>query len=265
MSRPNARRPDILRAVALGLTLGLTSCPDTRIPELKPAGGRVCSIDELEAFRDASNLNERDDLWIAFVDVGQGDAVWIRTPGTRDLDARDIIVDSGNCRVSDGSCGFSSQVDDSYDSDGVGALIQFMVENGWIRGNAIDYLVATHPDKDHYGGTWKLLQEYEVRTFISSGFPSDNKTYQAALGAVSMEPNLVDRTPVSVLGLSRDEIGQLQTESWGRNVTVSLISADLNTSESNNSSVVLMLEYLGVRVLLTGDACLLYTSPSPRD
>lgn len=262
MSELNAHRSHTLSALRRGLTLGFTlalslgliSCPDTRLPELKPAGGRVCSIDELEAFRDSSNLNERDDLWIAFVDVGQGDAIWIRTPGTRDLDARDIIVDSGNCRVSNGDCGFPSQIDDSYDSDGVGALIQFMVENGWIRGNAIDYLLVTHPDQDHSGGTWKLLQEYEVRTFISSGFPGDSKTYLTALDAISAEPNLVDRTPVSVLGLNRDEIGQLRTESWGRNVTVNLVSADLNMSDSNNSSIVLMLEYLGVRVLLTGDA-----------
>ena len=232
----------------------LTSCPDTTIPLLSTGGGRVCSIDELDAFREVSNLNEREELWIAFVDVGQGDATWIRTPGTRDLDAKDIIVDSGNCRVSDGSCGFSSQVNDGYDSDGAGALINFMQENGWVSDSPIDYLVATHPDKDHYGGTWRLLQEYRVGAFISSGFPSDNKTYQTALAAVRAEPGLIDLTPVSVRGLNRDQDGEFKTESWGRNMTAQLLSADLSSGQDNNSSVVLMIEFLGVRILLTGDA-----------
>ena len=244
----------MIQVICVAISLLLISCPDTTIPQLSFGGGRVCSIDELDAFREVSNLNEREELWIAFVDVGQGDATWIRTPGTRDLDAKDIVVDSGNCRVSDGSCGFSSQVNDSFDSDGVGALIGFMQENGWVSDSPIDYLVATHPDKDHYGGTWKLLQNYRVGAFISSGFPSDNKTYQTALGAVRAEPGIVDLTPVSIKGLNMDQEGEFKTESWGRNFTVQLLSADLSSSEDNNSSVVLMIEYLGVRILLTGDA-----------
>lgn len=234
--------------------LSLTSCPDTTIPQLSLGAARSCSIDELDAFRELSQQNERDSLWIAFVDVGQGDATWIRTPGTRDLDAKEIIVDSGNCLISNGGCGLNSQVNDDYDSDGIGALLSFMNENGWISDSPIDYLVATHPDKDHYGGTWKLLQEYQVGAFISSGYPTDNRTYQIALEAVRNEPGLVNLTPVSVKGLNSGSEGEMSTESWGRNLNVRLLSADLSTGSDNNSSVVLMIEYLGVRILLTGDA-----------
>ena len=166
----------LVRWSALSLGLLLTSCPDTTIPTISSGGQRTCSIDELEAFREVSNQIEREELWIAFVDVGQGDATWIRTPGTRDLDAKDILVDTGNCRIADGTCGFSSSVNDQYDSDGVGALLTFMTENGWIEGSPIDFLVATHPDKDHYGGSWEVLQRYQVAAFVSSGIYSDNKT-----------------------------------------------------------------------------------------
>ena len=231
-----------------------TACPDTTIPQIYAGGQRVCSIDELEAFREVSNQLDREELWIAFVDVGQGDATWIRTPGTRDLDAKDILVDTGNCRIADGTCGFSSSINDQYDSDGVGALTTFMSENGWIEGSPIDFLVATHPDKDHYGGTWQILQDYRVGAFVSSGISSDNKTYQTALSAVSMEPDLVNLTPANEKGLNPDDNGQLMTDSWGRNITVSLLSADRNASSDNNASVVLMIDYLGTRILLTGDA-----------
>lgn len=231
-----------------------SGCPDTTVPQIYAGGQRVCSIDELEAFREVSNQIDREELWIAFVDVGQGDATWIRTPGTRDLDAKDILVDTGNCRIADGSCGFSSSVNDLYDSDGVGALITFMKENGWIEGSPIDFLVATHPDKDHYGGTWKVLEDYRVGTFVSSGISSDNKTYQTALSAVNAEIGLNNLTPVTETGINPDERGQLSTDSWGRNIKVTLLSADRTASTDNNASVVLMINYLGTRILLTGDA-----------
>lgn len=237
----------------MGLCPLLWSCPDTTVPSIFAEGNRVCSQDELDAFRELSTANERYDLWIAFVDVGQGDATWIRTPGTRDLDAKEIIVDSGNCRIQDGSCGFDSQVNDSYDSDGVGALITFMRENGWTENNPIDYLVATHPDKDHYGGTWALLREYRVDAFVESGYPNENKTYHVALDAVRAEGATL-LSPVTVTGLNSARSGEMNTESWGRNVEVSLLSADLSARQDNNSSVVLMVEYLGVKILLTGDA-----------
>lgn len=235
------------------------ACPDTTIPQIYAGGQRVCSIDELEAFREVSNQLDREELWVAFVDVGQGDATWIRTPGTRDLDAKDILVDSGNCRIADGTCGFSSSINDQYDSDGVGALINFMNENGWIKGSPIDFLVATHPDKDHYGGTWKILQDYRVGAFVSSGISSDNKTYQTALNAVNTEPDLVNLTPASETGLNPNDLSRfnqniISTDSWGRNITVSLLSADRSASTDNNASVVLMIDYLGTRILLTGDA-----------
>jgi competence protein ComEC len=231
-----------------------SGCPDTTVPQIYAGGQRVCSIDELEAFREVSNQIDREELWIAFVDVGQGDATWIRTPGTRDLDAKDILVDTGNCRIADGSCGFSSSVNDLYDSDGVGALITFMKENGWIEGSPIDFLVATHPDKDHYGGTWKVLEDYRVGAFVSSGISSDNKTYQTALSAVNAESGLNNLTPVTETGINPDERGQLSTDSWGRNIKVTLLSADRTASTDNNASVVLMINYLGTRILLTGDA-----------
>ena len=231
-----------------------TSCPDTTIPQIYAGGQRICGIDEIEAFREVSNQIDREDLWIAFVDVGQGDATWIRTPGTRDLDAKDILVDTGNCRLVDGNCGFSSNINDTYDSDGIGALLTFMRESGWIAGSPIDFLVATHPDKDHYGGTWKVLQDYQVGAFVSSGIYSDNKTYQTALSAVNQEPNIINLTPVAQTGINPDEPGQMSTDSWGRNIKVTLLSADQGASSDNNSSVVLMIDYLGTRILLTGDA-----------
>jgi competence protein ComEC len=230
-------------------------CPDTTIPTLGgQRGDRVCGVSELQAFRDISTATERTDLWVAFVDVGQGDATWIRTPGTRDLDAKDIIVDAGNCLISSGDCGFSSNLNDDYDSNGAQALIQFMRESGWVEGSPVDYLVATHPDKDHYGGSWRVLDEYKVKHFISSGISNEDKTYQTLLAQVAVEPGVVNMTPAAETGIDPLTPGLRETELWGRNVTARLLSANRYASTDNASSVVLSIEFQGTRLLLTGDA-----------
>lgn len=242
--------------ISIGIGIGLSGCPDTTIPELGYSRqSRVCSLEEVQAFRDLALDNERKDLWIAFVDVGQGDAIWVRTPGTRDLDAKDILIDSGNCLMANGGCGVGVASVDSYDSDGIGALLAFMGDNGWTPGNQIDYLVETHPDKDHYGGTWGILQNYKVGAFISSGFENpDSSTYSKALEGVRQEEGLVNLTPVKSKGLNVLQTGETRTESWGRNVEVRLLSADQSASDKNNASVVLRIEFQNTRILLTGDA-----------
>lgn len=245
------------------LCVYLSGCPDTTIPTIDQARtGRLCSISELDAFRQASTATERQDLWVAFVDVGQGDGVWIRTPGVRELDAKEIIIDSGNCLVSSGDCDGrtpaapGANTFDSFEADGVGALVDFMQENGWVEGSPLDLVVATHPDKDHYGGTWRLIRDYTVRAFMSPGISSDNSTYSALLSTLAQRPEIANLTPAAEAGINLTDLnsGELSTESWGRNLTVRLLKADQNASEDNNASVVLSIQYQGVRLLLMGDA-----------
>jgi len=258
MYRPIAH----LRLASSLLCLGLSGCPDTTIPTLGGGVGRQCSVSELNDFRELSNATEREDLWVAFVDVGQGDGVWIRTPGIRELDAKEIIIDSGNCLVSSGDCDGRTPATpgadtfDSFEADGVGALITFMRESGWVEGSPLDLVVATHPDKDHYGGTWRLIRDYTVRAFMSPGTPSENTTYASLLSSLAQRPEIKNLTPAEVAGINLNDpfSGELSTESWGRNVTARLLKADQSASTDNNSSVVLSIQYQGVRLLLTGDA-----------
>lgn len=251
-----------IRTICL-LTLGFVACPDTTIPTIDQGRtDRLCSISELDAFRQASTASEREDLWVAFVDVGQGDGIWIRTPGIRELDAKEIIIDSGNCRVSTGDCdgrmptASGSEAFDSFEADGVGALINFMKENGWVERSPLDLVIATHPDKDHYGGSWRLIRDYTVRAFMSPGIPSENTTYNSLLSTLAQRTDIINMTPAQETGINLNHPmrGDDTTESWGRNVTARLLKADQTASEDNNASIVISLQYQGVRLLLTGDA-----------
>ncbi len=244
--------------LALACGLGAAGCPDTSLPPFDGVGRtRVCTAEELLSFQTAGFVDERDDLWIAFVDVGHGDATWIRTPGIPGVDAREILIDAGNCRVGAGDCGLPpGTVPDSGDPDGVGALIDFMSRSGLPPGQRIDYLVATHPDKDHYGGVWRILDGYDVAAYVDTGIPAlDQVTYQAALQKAEAEPGLTMLRPAGRTGIdaSRPTSGA-QTASWGRGLQVRLLSADASAAEDNNGSVVLMVEYLGVRVLMAADS-----------
>ena len=245
--------PVALLGSAFALSQG--GCPDTTIPTLRTGSARVCNADELSAFRAASIDSERSDLWIAFVDVGHGDAAWIRTPGIRDLDAKEILIDSGDCRFVDRSCGPLSAGggDDDYKPNGVGALIEFMSESGWPAGSPIDLLVATHVDQDHYGGSWRLLDEYQVRRFLDPGGENDSSLWASLLGKIA-EQGLMYQSPAAQVGIGLNVEGEFETESWGRNVEVRLLSADASAADDNNRSIVVLLESLGNRILFLGDA-----------
>lgn len=248
-------------AMGAGLLLGPTGCPDVSIPPIGGSGLRVCSADEVAAFRQASSQDVRDDLWIAFVDVGHGDATWIRTPGQIDVDAFEILVDAGDCRLADGACGIpAGTIPDDGGPDGVGALMDFMAESEWGRGSTIHYFVVTHPDKDHYGGVFQIAENYQVRNYATSGKESQQSTYLAALARLAQEPGVKNLTPVEVTGLEPNRIGRegaagpQTTQTWGRDLTVTLLSANRQAVDDNDASVILLLEYRNVRILLGADA-----------
>lgn len=254
----------MLRRLALlcGLAL-LCSCPDTTNPPLSPRSAtRVCTADEVEEFQSLSQATERPDLWVAFVDVGQGDATWIRTPGTVGVDAKDILVDAGDCRIDKpyaplggqvSECGIGVSPAAAGQVDGVSALTNFLASAGWTAGNRFDYVVLTHPDKDHYGGAWRIVQEYIVDAVIDPGVPTDAVTYQALRRAIEVEGS-TDLRPALETGIDQRASGDRRTRLWGFDTTVELLAANADASQDNDGSVVLMVEFRGVRLLLTGDA-----------
>lgn len=251
------------RAIAFLALTGLTGCPDTTNPPLSPRSAtRICTADEVSDFRNESQAFERTDLWIAFIDVGQGDATWIRTPGTVGVDAKDILIDAGDCRIDKpyaplggqvSECGIGVNPGSAGQVDGVGALIDFLSTNGWTAGNRFDYLVLTHPDKDHYGGAWRIVQEYIVDAVIDPGVETDAVTYRALRAAIDAEGSQ-DLRPAAQTGIDLRASGDVRTRLWGFDTIVTLLSADADADKDNNASIVLKIEYRGVKILLTGDS-----------
>lgn len=110
-----------------------------------------------------ADLGNKSLLEIYFIDVGQGDGVLIRTP-----DNRHLLIDGGYKR--------SAQPTGKNAADFVDW--KFYRDYGMDH-IALDALIASHCDADHYGGLWDLinpaetneldLAEVRVKTFYHAG------------------------------------------------------------------------------------------------
>lgn len=233
--------PLVAAPVFAGLVALGAGCIDLAVPSPEPMPA-VCRPELREAFYSLSSQDERFDLWVAFIDVGQGDATWIRTPGTVGVDAAEILIDAG---------------DDGWPPaphvpDGGAAVLGLMQAAGFVPGSRLDVLAVTHPDKDHYGGAGAIFGAYRVDRYLDPGRTAEGPTWRALEAMIAAEPGLTALRPAAEAGL--DGHGARRTFAWGRDVEVALLSADADAIDDNTASLVLALRYRGVNVLLLGDA-----------
>lgn len=99
-------------------------------------------------------------LTVSFLDVGQGDAVFIETPS-----GRQILIDGGP------------------DSTVLRRLSQV---SPWYD-RSIDVVLPTHPDADHIAGLIHVLGRYRVGAIIRPTVAGDTNTAGALMAALSQE------------------------------------------------------------------------------
>lgn len=159
-------------------------------------------------------------LHIAFLDVGQGDAILITTPNDRQL-----LIDGGRSPATT--------------LDQLGRQMPF-----WDR--SIDLVIATHPDADHVTGLVDVVQRYEVARLITNGADAAGDTAYAALLAAAVAQD----TPVHPA-----QIGEVIIFDDGVRLEILHTATEQTMSGSrNDGSVVARLTYGDLSVLLTGDA-----------
>ena len=186
-------RPAVLTVIAIGAALWW--------PILRPAGSR---------------------LEIHMIDVGQGDAIALRTPRWRW-----ILVDAG----------------DQWRESDVGARV--VVPYLRRRGGDIAAFILSHPHADHIGGAGSVLRLMPVGSVWDGGFPQASSVYEGVLAA-ARDRGVVWRTARPGVAATIDGV---------RLTILSPDSAEIASApDANAASVVMMAEYRGVRVLLTGDA-----------
>jgi len=159
-------------------------------------------------------------LEVHFLDVGQGDAIYIRTP-----EGKNFLVDTGPRSASK-------------------KIIPYL---HYLKVEKLDGIVITHSHMDHIGALLKILQGFPVSKFYYPGYfhtSSNNKKVAAFLEQSKTEVHVLKRG---------------DTLEFEKGVTAAVLHPPKEGWEPydddlNNLSVVLRLTYGDVDFLLTGDA-----------
>lgn len=158
-----------------------------------------------------------DLLTVAFLDVGQGDAIFIETP-----DQVQLLIDGGP----DAS------------------VLRELPKEMPFWDKSLDVILATHPDKDHIGGLVDVLNHYQVSEIIKTSNDSNTAVSSALVFASEAE------------GANIEIVHSGQIIKLGASTTLTIFSpsGDPTNWESNNSSIVAKLTYGDIDFMLTGDA-----------
>ncbi len=159
-------------------------------------------------------------LEVSFLDVGQGDAILIKTPA-----GQQILIDGGP--NPDTVC------------QQLGKKMPF-----WDK--SLDMVVLTHSDDDHLVGLMGVLQRYKVGQVLESGF-GEGPVYRQWLAQIEEKE----------IGWTIARAGQ--EIDLGEGIVLEVIYpydefVESTESEANSNSVVLRLVWNKVSFLFTGDA-----------
>lgn len=165
-------------------------------------------------------ISKERGLEICFFDVGQGDSIFIEGP-----QRQQILIDGGP---------------DNSVIEKLESKMPF-----WDR--TIDLVVLTHPDKDHLFGLIETLKRYKIKNILWTGVNSDSALFQEWKKAIEKEG------------------ANIWIAKQGLNIDISIYRyinvlypfeglEDRSVSNLNDTSIVLMLDSNGERILLPGDA-----------
>jgi competence protein ComEC len=156
------------------------------------------------------------------LDVGQGDAVALRTPR-----GQWVLFDAGRSWAG-GDAGRST-------------VVPYLRR----RGGELRAFILSHPHSDHVGGGASVVSALRPRDYWDAAYVAGSAPYRASL-AEAARLNIAWRRvrPGAVLDIDQVRIRMLAPDStW----TASL-------DDANEASAVALIEYGTVRFLLTGDA-----------
>ena len=156
-------------------------------------------------------------LTVAFLDVGQGDAIFIEAP-----DGVQMLIDGGPD----------------------GAVLRELGKQMAVSDRDLDVVLATHSDKDHIGGLVDVLERYEVENILITNNKNDTTVANVFMDKV-LEEKATDY--VATYG---------QQLALGASTSLLILSptGDVTDWESNTASIVAQLRYGDIEFMFTGDA-----------
>ncbi|GAA0094702.1 ComEC/Rec2 family competence protein [Clostridium perfringens] len=162
-----------------------------------------------------SKVPKDSKLMISYMDVGQGDAAYIKVNGN------DVLIDAGPR------------------SNSKELLEQLKAKNI----DDFELVIATHPHEDHIGGMVDVFKEYEVKAFYSPKITHTTKTYENLVKAVKDE------------GLKTKELKGGMVIDLGEGAKFEVFTPQKSEYEElNDYSPIMKLSFGDTSYLFTGDA-----------
>lgn len=158
---------------------------------------------------------ENNLIKIHYIDVGQGDSIFIELPNKKTM-----LIDAGE----------SSK----------GKIVSSYISNlGYYK---IDYIVGTHPHTDHIGGLAHIINSFDIGNIYMPKAVSTSKTYENLLNTISQKGLKITTARAGV---------NIVSES---NLNINIVAPNREYSDLNNSSTVVKITYGNRKFLFMGDA-----------
>lgn len=164
-----------------------------------------------------SNINTNNDLLkIHYLDVGQGDSIFIELPNNETM-----LIDAAESNQS--------------------ANIINYIKN--LNYQKIDYVIGTHPHTDHIGGLKDIINTFEIGKIYMPKVISTTKTYENLLQTIKDKNLKINTAKAGTPIIDTDTL------------KINILAPNNDTyTELNNYSVVTKITYGTTKFLFMGDA-----------
>lgn len=157
-----------------------------------------------------------DVLTVSFIDVGQGDSIFIELP-----DKTNMLIDAGEAKSSN-------------------KIIDYIDNLGY---DSLDYVIGTHPHSDHIGGLSRVIDSFNIGSIYMPKVVATSKTYE----------NLLETIKNKSLSIKKGFAGVVVEET--DNLKIEMLAPNSEEYSSyNNYSIVLKITYGDTSFLFMGDA-----------
>lgn len=161
-----------------------------------------------------SSEAQKSEITLEFLDVGQGEAILIRSP-----EGKTALVDAGSSKD----------------------IVKVLGKRGVKK---IDLAVVSHHHADHVGGMEAVIEKYEPKYYMDSGSAHTSKTYKRVLAAVKE----------AKCKLVRPKKTEERKVELGSVVLRLFPQPPEDEDNENNNSIGMRVEFGEFSALLTGDS-----------
>ncbi len=157
----------------------------------------------------------KDPLKVHFIDVGQGDSIFIQ------IKNKNILIDAGESKEAP-------------------SVVNYLKT---YKVNKLDYVFLTHPHEDHLGGLSEVIDTFEIGKFYSPNASTVTKSYENLLNSLKSKDLKINRAKAGLEFTFADDI------------VLELFSPNKDEyTNLNNYSPIMKLTYGDISFLFTGDA-----------